>query len=66
MNPAGHCILFPTMDEYDLTLAEELFLQDIKVKLLQAFKKEDETDKDNEFQVVVILYGADSNEQPTT
>lgn len=24
------------------------------------------TDKDNEFQVVVILYGADSNEQPTT
>ncbi|RGT74752.1 GHKL domain-containing protein [Agathobacter rectalis] len=24
------------------------------------------TDKDNEFQVVVILYGADSNAQPTT
>lgn len=60
LNPAGHCILFPTMDEYDLTLAEELFLQDIKVKLLQAFKKEDETDKDNEFETVLDKYGDDA------
>lgn len=33
LNPADHCILFPTMDSEDITLPEELFLQDMKKKV---------------------------------
>lgn len=57
LDPASHCILFPTMDPDEVILPEELFLQDVKVKLLEAFKPEDESQKDEEFKSIVAEKG---------
>lgn len=56
LNPANHCILFPTMDEEEITLPEELFLQDIEKKLVNAFL-EDNGKEDVEFQTIVHELG---------
>lgn len=42
LDPAAHCILFPTMDPDDVTLPEELFLKDMKKKLVVAFSPNDD------------------------
>lgn len=57
LDPAEHCILFPTMDPEDVILPEELFLQDIKVKLEEAFRPEDERKDDIEFKELVEEVG---------
>lgn len=57
LDPASHCILFPTMSRDRVTLPEELFLEDIKGKFLEAFKPEDETSKDEEFKKIVSERG---------
>lgn len=53
LNPADHCILFPTMDSEDITLPEELFLQDMKKKLVAAFKPEDEANITHKFDEIM-------------
>ena len=53
LNPAGHCILFPTMDSEDVTLPEELFLQDMKKKLIAAFKPENEANITHKFDLIM-------------
>lgn len=62
LDPPSHCILFPTMDPEEIILPEELFLEDIKGKLLEAFKPEDETSKDKEFKKIVSELGDQAEE----
>jgi hypothetical protein len=57
LNPSKHCILFPTMDADEVTLPEELFLQDIKKKLIEAFKPADEKEEDEIFKNIVCERG---------
>ena len=57
LNPSKHCILFPTMDAGEVTLPEELFLQDIKKKLVEAFKPADEKEEDEIFKNIVCERG---------
>ena len=57
LNPSKHCILFPTMDAEEVTLPEELFLQDIRKKLIEAFKPIDEKEEDEIFQNIVCEHG---------
>ena len=57
LNPSKHCILFPTMDAGEVTLPEELFLQDIKKKLVKAFKPADEKEEDEIFKNIVCERG---------
>lgn len=57
LNPSKHCILFPTMDAGEVTLPEELFLQDIKKKLVEAFKPADEKEEDEIFKNIVCKRG---------
>lgn len=56
LDPAAHCILFPTMDEEDTSLPEELFLQDIKSKFVAAFLPEDEQQEDEEIKCIFEEY----------
>lgn len=62
LDPAGHCILFPTMDPDEVTLPEELFLKDIKDKLLDAFRPEDETKIDAEFSELINAHGKEAKD----
>lgn len=62
LDPPSHCILFPTMDPDEIILPEELFLEDIKEKLLEAFKPEDESSKDDEFKKLVSELGGQAEE----
>lgn len=57
LDPSSHCILFPTMDDDEIILSEELFLEDIEVKLLEAFKPEDESNREEEFKKIVSELG---------
>ncbi len=61
LDPASHCILFPTMDRDEITLPEELFLEEVKVKLLEAFKPENESRKDEEFEKMISELGIKAN-----
>ena len=47
LNPSSHCILFPTM-------GEELFLQAMREKLIEAFLPEDTDKEDKEFQNIIL------------
>lgn len=60
LDPANNCILFPTMDADEVTLPEELFLEDMKRKLLKAFKPENESQKDEEFEKVISSIGLEA------
>lgn len=57
LDPASHCILFPTMDEEEVLLPEELFLRDIKKKLVEAFLPENQEKADSEFVTLVESEG---------
>ncbi len=57
LDPARHCILFPTMDEDEIILPEELFLEEMRKKLLEAFKPEDEEKRNKEFEEIIVQYG---------
>ena len=57
LDPASHCILFPTMDEEEVYLPEELFLSDLKIKLLDAFMPEDQGGYDAEFKNLIKIEG---------
>ena len=54
LDPSGHCILFPTMDPDDIILPEEFFLEDIKEKIISAFKPVDEDRRDEEFKELIV------------
>lgn len=56
LDPAGHCIPFPTMRKDRLTPPEEFFLEDMRKKLIEAFNQ-DETAKDEEFKKVMATVG---------
>ena len=62
LDPARHCILFPTMDEEEVILSEELFLKDMKEKLLDAFESQDDTYKDEEFKKIILEYKEEAKE----
>lgn len=62
LDPPSHCIPFPTMDKDEIILSEELFLEDIKEKLLEAFITEDESSKDEEFRKIVKELGSEAKE----
>lgn len=62
LDPSSHCILFPTMDPDEIILPEELFLEDIKEKFLEAFKLEDESGKDEELKKIVSELGGQAEE----
>lgn len=61
LDPAAHCILFPTMDPDDVTLPEELFLKDMKKKLVVAFSPNDDKKNDDEFAKLIKEYGEGAN-----
>lgn len=61
LDPAAHCILFPTMDPDDVTLPEELFLKDMKEKLVVAFSPNDDKKNDDEFAKLIKEYGEAAN-----
>ena len=54
LNPSSHCILFPTMDEEEVSPPEELFLQAMREKLIEAFLPEDTDKEDKEFQNIIL------------
>lgn len=62
LDPSNHCILFPTMDSDEIILPEELFLEDIKEKLVVAFKPEDQSSKDAAFKEIVTEHGKQAEE----
>ncbi|RKD32408.1 hypothetical protein [Lacrimispora algidixylanolytica] len=62
LDPSSHCILFPTMDPDEIILPEELFLEDIKEKFLEAFKPEDESGIDKELKKIVSELGGQAEE----
>lgn len=62
LDPASHCILFPTMDRDEIILPEELFLEDVKGKLLEAFKPENESRKEEEFEKMISELGIQAKE----
>lgn len=53
LNPSKHCILFPTMGE-EVSPPEELFLQAMREKLIEAFLPEDTDKEDKEFQNIIL------------
>ena len=53
LNPSSHCILFPTMGE-EVSPPEELFLQAMREKLIEAFLPEDTDKEDKEFQNILL------------
>ena len=53
LNPSSHCILFPTMGE-EVSPPEELFLQAMREKLIEAFLPEDTDKEDKEFQNIIL------------
>lgn len=57
LDPVSHCIMFPTMDEEEVILPEELFLSDMKKKLLEAFIPENQKKADTDFKVLVDSIG---------
>lgn len=60
LNPADHCILFPTMDKEDVLLPEELFLEEIGSKMINAFRPGDKHRKDKEFGQIIQKYGEEA------
>ena len=56
-DPAEHCIVFPTMDAEDMTLAEEQFLKDIGEKLDEAFQTDTDEIYDKKYHEVIEQYG---------
>lgn len=60
LNPASHCILFPTMDAEEVVLSEELFLSDMKKKLVEAFIPENENKANSEFKELIESVGEDA------
>lgn len=49
LDPASHCIVFPTMAQEEVILPEKLFLNEIKLKLIEAFNPES-TEEDSKFK----------------
>lgn len=66
LDPASHCIMFPTMDPDEVILPEELFLQDIKKKLLGAFIPEDDSKHDEKFKKIIREIGIDAKDYVIT
>lgn len=58
LDPASHCILFPTMDEEEIVLSEELFLDDMRNKLFDAFMPENQDKENSEFEKLLIEEGS--------
>lgn len=61
LNPAENCILYPTMDEEEVVFAEEMFLEEIKEKILSAFN-DDENSPDKELEALYKDKGEDVKE----
>ena len=57
LDPASHCLLFPTMAKEEIYLPEELFLNDIRTKLIHAFMSEDPYEEDLEFKKLITEEG---------
>lgn len=57
LDPASHCLLFPTMAKEKVCLPEELFLNDIRTKLIHAFMSEDPYEEDLEFKKLITEEG---------
>lgn len=53
LNPAGHCIAFPTMNKVNLSFQEEIFLEDVSKKMIEAFKPMDESERDASFAQLI-------------
>ena len=53
LDPAGHCIAFPTMNKVNPSFQEDFFLEDVSKKMMEAFKPMDESDRDMEFVQLV-------------
>ncbi len=60
LDPASHCIMFPTMDPEDETLPEELFLKDIKNKLVTAFVPQSGEEEDAVIAEIIKSYGKEA------
>ena len=58
LNLAENTVMFPTMDEEELTLPEELFLEELYERFKAAFKEDEaEQQERRRFQEVVSQYG---------
>lgn len=57
LDPAGHCLLFPTMKAAKATVSENLFLQALGEKLKSAFSGDEEEKSTEEFQRVFQEHG---------
>lgn len=53
LDPAGHCIAFPTMNKVNPSFQEDFFLEDVSKKMMEAFKPMDESERDAAFLQLV-------------
>lgn len=54
LNPAEHCIMLPTMDNEENTLAEELFLDDMNNKFCEIFATNEDYQRENRFRKALL------------
>lgn len=62
LDPAGHCVAFPTMNREKSSFQEDFFLEEIKEKIIDAFIGDDDEKRRKEFQAIVKKYGDDAKQ----
>lgn len=56
LDPAGHCIAFPTMNKEKSSFQEDFFLDELKGKMIEAFNGDDAGNRDAQFLDVIAKY----------
>lgn len=62
LDPAGHCVAFPTMNKEKPSFQEDFFLEEIKEKIIDAFIGDDDEKRREKFQMIVKKYGKDAKQ----
>lgn len=53
LDPAGHCIAFPTMNKEKPSFQEDFFLEELKAKMIESFMGDDEENRAAQFSKIV-------------
>lgn len=56
LEPAKHCIAFPTMNKVKSSFQEEFFLEELKEKMLKSFKENSDEEREKQFEIVIKEY----------
>lgn len=57
LDPAEHCIAFPTMNREKPSFQEDFFLEELKEKMVEAFKEDTDENRKEQFLKIVAKYG---------